>query len=136
MKNYFDTKKELEIARYRLSALEDKKNLLYVQILGGTSKQTDVKTTSLANNDKMANYLVKTYELDIKIENIKNEIGILEYTIKKMELAMREMKELEYRVFTMRFIDNMKVKHIARKLSYDTSTIYKIIKKIEENIKI
>lgn len=136
MKNYFDTKKELEIARYRLSALEDKKNLLYVQILGGTSKQTDVKTTSLTNNDKMANYLVKTYELDIKIENIKNEIGILEYTIKKMELAMREMKELEYRVFTMRFIDNMKVKYIARKLSYDTSTIYKIIKKIEENIKI
>lgn len=131
MKNYSDTKKELEIARYRLSSLEEKKDLLYVQIIGGTSKQVDVKVTSLNNNDKMTEYLVKTYDLDRKIEASKNEIRTLEYTLKKMELAMREMKDLEYKVFLMRFVDNMKVKQIARKLNYAPSHIYKIIKEIE-----
>lgn len=48
---------------------------------------------------------------------------------------MREMKALEYQVFVMRFIDNMKVKQIARKLGYDDSNIYKIIKRIENSIK-
>ena len=135
MKNYSDTKKELEIAKHRLSVLEEKKNILYVQILGGTSKQVDIKVTSLDNKDKMTEYLIKSYDLDKKIEVTKNEVGILDYTLKKMELAMREMKALEYQVFVMRFIDNMKVKQIARKLGYEASNIYKIIKRIENSIK-
>lgn len=136
MKNYFDTKKELEIAKFRLEALEDKKSILYTHILGGVSKQADVKVTrSSGNTDKMTNYLIETYELDRKIEALKNEIGTLEYTLKKMELAMREMKELEYQVFVMRFIDNMKVNQIAKKLGYSREQIYRIIREIQKKVK-
>lgn len=131
MKNYYDTKQELEIAKYRLSSLQERKELLYVQILGGTSKQTDVKVNKLSIDDKMSEYLIKTYELDRKIESAKNEVGLLEYTLKKMELAMREMKEIESKIFVMRFIDGLKVYQIARKIGYSKEQTYRIIKNIK-----
>ncbi len=134
MKNYYDTKQELEIAKYRLSSLEERKELLYVQVLGGTSKQTDVKVNKLSIDDKMSEYLIKTYELDRKIESAKNEVGLLEYTLKKMELAMREMKEIENKIFVMRFIDGLKVYQIARKIGYSKEQTYRIIKNIKQKI--
>ena len=134
MKNYYDTKQELEIAKYRLSSLEERKELLYVQILGGTSKQTDVKVNKLSIDDKMSEYLIKTYELDRKIESAKNEVGLVEYTLKKMELAMREMKEIENKIFVMRFIDGLKVYQIARKIGYSKEQTYRIIKNIKQTI--
>ena len=133
MKNYYDTKQELEIAKYRLSSLEERKELLYVQVLGGTSKQTDVKVNKLSIDDKMSEYLIKTYELDRKIESAKNEVGLLEYTLKKMELAMREMKEIENKIFVMRFIDGLKVYQIARKIGYSKEQTYRIIKNMTQN---
>ena len=134
MKNYYDTKQELEIAKYRLSSLEERKELLYVQVLGGTSKQTDVKVNKLSIDDKMSEYLIKTYELDRKIESAKNEVGLLEYTLKKMELAMREMKEIENKIFVMRFIDGLKVYQIARKIGYSKEQTYRTIKNIKQKI--
>lgn len=134
MKNYYDTKQELEIAKYRLSSLEERKELLYVQVLGGTSKQTDVKVNKLSIDDKMSEYLIKTYELDRKIESAKNEVGLLEYTLKKMELAMREMKEIENKIFVMRFIDGLKVYQIARKIGYSKEQTYRIIKNIKQKV--
>ena len=134
MKNYYDTKQELEIAKYRLSSLEERKELLYVQVLGGTSKQTDVKVNKLSIDDKMSEYLIKTYELDRKIESAKNEVGLLEYPLKKMELAMREMKEIENKIFVMRFIDGLKVYQIARKIGYSKEQTYRIIKNIKQKI--
>lgn len=134
MKNYYDTKQELEIAKYRLSSLQERKELLYVQVLGGASTQTDVKVNKLSIDDKMSEYLIKTYELDRKIESAKNEVGLLEYTLKKMELAMREMKEIENKIFVMRFIDGLKVYQIARKIGYSKEQTYRIIKKIKQKI--
>lgn len=134
MKNYYDTRKELEIAKYRLSSLEEKKELLYVNILGGTSKQSEIKVNKLSVDDKMSEYLIKTYELDRKIESVKNEVGLLEYTLKKMELAMREMKEIENKIFVMRFIDGLRVYQISKKVGYSKEQTYRIIKKIKEKI--
>ena len=65
---------------------------------------------------------------------------MLKYNLKKMEIAMREMKELEEKVFVMRYIDNKKVKHIARELNYTEKNIYRVLdiikEKIEKNRKI
>lgn len=140
MKNYYDTQRELEVAEIRLNVLQNKKNILFEKMMPKSSQIKEVVTNGGKQEDAYAKYIAEVYELDKELELKKNEVNMLKYNLKKMEIAMREMKELEEKVFVMRYIDNKKVKHIARELNYTEKNIYRVLdiikEKIEKNRKI
>lgn len=140
MKNYYDTQKELEVAEIRLNVLQNKKNILFEKMMPKASQIKEIVTSGGKQEDTYAKYIAEVYELDKELELKKNEVNMLKYNLKKMEIAMREMKELEEKVFVMRYIDNKKVKHIARELNYTEKNIYRVLdiikEKIEKNRKI
>ena len=98
------------------------------------SQIKEIVTSGGKQEDTYAKYIAEVYELDKELELKKNEVNMLKYNLKKMEIAMREMKELEEKVFVMRYIDNKKVKQITQELNYTKKNIYKILKKIKEKI--
>ena len=134
MKNYYDTQKELEVAEIRLNVLQNKKNILFEKMMPKASQIKEIVTSGGKQEDTYAKYIAEVYELDKEIELKKNEVNMIKYNLKKMEIAMREMKELEEKVFVMRYIDNKKVKHIARELNYSQENIYKILNTIKEKV--
>lgn len=134
MKNYYDTQKELEVAEIRLNVLQNKKNILFEKMMPKASQIKEIVTSGGKQEDAYAKYIAEVYELDKEIELKQNEVNMLKYNLKKMEIAMREMKELEEKVFVMRYIDNKKVKHIARELHYSQENIYKTLNTIKEKV--
>ncbi len=140
MKNYYDTQKELEVAEIRLNVLQNKKNILFEKMMPKASQIKEIVTSGGKQEDAYAKYITEVYDLDKEIELKQNEVNMLKYNLKKMEITIREMKELEEKVFVMRYIDNKKVKHIARELNYTEKNIYRVLdiirEKIEKNRKI
>lgn len=135
MKDYNDTKAELNIAEIRLSVLEGKKDRLFQQMMPQASKIKEVVISGSNQSDAYTEYMIKVYDLDKEIEKKRNEVNNLKYNLKKMELELKEMKGLEEKVFTMFFIDGIKVKEIARKLSYSKENIYKTLEKEKMKLK-
>ena len=99
----------------------------------GTSFDKElVSSANFGNN--FDQYLIEKEkkQIDAKLMEAKellNERGNL-LNVKEKEL--RASKALYDRIYTMRYIDNVRVMVIARKMSYSESQIYRILDRIEK----
>lgn len=132
MKNYFTQLTEINIAYMRLETLEEKKKILKDIITSCTSKIKDNASSGSFSNDKFDKYLIKLEEIEEDIRLTKEEISILEFNLKKMEGALRGLKGIEERIFTLKYIDGLTPKEIAPKIPCDISTVYRYIDKINK----
>lgn len=132
MKNYFTQLTEINIAYMRLETLEEKKKILKDIITSCTSKIKDNISSGSFSNDKFDKYLIKLEEIEEDIRLTKEEISILEFNLKKMEGALRGLKGIEERIFTLKYIDGLTPKEIAPKIPCDISTVYRYIDKINK----
>lgn len=133
MKNYHDTKCEMELIKLRLEVLKQKKEALR-SIAEPKSLITDklqVSPGTLEPDRKMITYLSLSEPIDKEIEVKQKECSFLEEKLMAMEKMLREAKGIEYQIFVMRFVDNMSVRQIARRLHYHRDNIYRILRKIK-----
>lgn len=132
MKNYYDQWKELEIAKTRLQALKEKKQLYFNQTQPRSKRiDGDMVTSSKVANNMFLNYAEKTERIDAQIDIIKKEIALMECYLKKMEKNLREMKGILEKIFVARYIDGLSVKKIAIKYNYSDSNVYELLRKIK-----
>ena len=90
------------------------------------------KSTNL-NNDAFLNYLCKTEKIDNEIIILNKEIKMLSKYLKAMENSLRNMNGSLEKVFVLRYIDELSINQICKKLHYSRSQIYRklsIIRKI------
>jgi len=150
IRNYNDTKNELEVAQLRLNYLLDKKEDLYVKYCGMTiPKLDDVRVqTSTVNKDTMAKYMEELTKinpntglsLDQEIEQQYNVVSKLKYYLNLMDYNLKNMKALEYKLYYFIVIDGRGitsgVNHLANVTNKDPRTIWKYYyPKIEKEIK-
>ena len=108
IRNYTNTKCELEMAKTRLSLLMDRKEKLYCKYFPITSKPKEVMVDGgNYNKDKMAEYMAELYDVDIGTgKSLAGEIQYQQETINKLEEYLNIMAEslskmtgIEYQLF-------------------------------------
>lgn len=135
MKNYYDQQQELEIAKERLQTLKEKKLMYFNETQPKSKKINGVMVKSSGHADKFTDYAARIETIDIEIDLLENEVKILNDYIKKMEYKLRTMKGTLEKVFVNKYIDNISVNEIAKKLNYSPVQIYRFLKKINKILK-
>lgn len=149
IRNYTDTRCELEMAKTRLSFLMDKKERLYRKYFPVTSKIKEVMSTgNLQNNDKMAEYLSELHDIDVGTgKSLADEISYqqinvdnLQKYINIMNNTMSELNGIEYQLYYEIVVLGINitkaVENVASKNNKDTRTIWKhYYPKIKKDVK-
>lgn len=133
MKNYYDQLNELKVAQNRLKSLKEKKKIFFNNTQPKSAVYfSDTRNTNL-NSEAFLSYLCKTENIDNEIIALNKEIKMLNKYLKAMENSLRNMNGSLEKVFVLRYIDELSINQICKKLHYSRSQIYRklsIIRKI------
>ena len=108
IRNYTNTKCELEMAKTRLNLLMDRKEKLYCKYFPITSHIKEVMVDGgCKNNDKMADYLHELHDVDIGTgKSLAEEITYQQQTVDNLQGYLNNMAEslskmtgVEYQLF-------------------------------------
>lgn len=108
IRNYTNTKCELEMAKTRLNLLMDRKEKLYCKYFPLTSKIKEVIVDGGEHNtDKMADYLYELHDVDIGTgKSLADEITFEQQNVDKLQGYLNDMNEslskmtgIEYQLF-------------------------------------
>lgn len=108
IRNYTNTKCELEMAKTRLNLLMDRKEKLYCKYFPITSHIKEVMVDGgCKNNDKMADYLHELHEVDIGTgKSLAEEITYQQQNVDKLQGYLNNMADslskmtgIEYQLF-------------------------------------
>lgn len=147
IRTYANTKAELNIAEERLHLLMDRKDELYTRFFPLTARQNDSGVHSNKRSDPMADYIAELEKinpitgksLDDEITEVRNEVGKLQYYIKRMEYVLEHTTGIENELFTWVAVKGYSptraAEFVAEKYKKDLSTIWKYhYPKIKEEI--
>ena len=138
MKLYYVQQSELKLARERLKTLEERKHMYLRRVTSTVQVIKDVVVVGGKTPDRMSEYVIKCEEIDKEIAELKEEIKILENSIKAMDQYLEESKDkadIEGQVFILHYKDGRKPDEIANILPCGIATVYRKIKKIEKKLK-
>lgn len=116
--------------RIALRNLKEQRQRVVDSVFSITSQLSGMPS-SHQHKDKMAEYVAQNEEL---IERIAKAEAELEGIILEADLMLSQLPEQQYRVTRMWYIEDMKVRKIAKKLNYSVPYIYKIMNKAREHI--
>lgn len=148
IKNYTNTRCELEMARVRLNWLMDKKEKLYCKYFPVTVKPKEISVDGGQNSDKMSEYLQELYEVDLgtgrslasEIEEQQINIDKIETYLLKMNKSLSEMKGLEYQLFYEIVVNGTNISKAVDKIAEgnnkESNTVWKnYYRKIKNELK-
>ena len=149
IRNYTDTKCELEMAKTRLRLLTDKKEKLYCKYFPITPKLKEIMVSGGEhNNDKMADYVHELHEIDLGTgKSLADEIIYQQQNVDKLQGYINDMNEslskmsgLEYRLYYEIVVKGVNVTKAVENISEfsdkDTRTIWKnYYNKIKKDVK-
>ncbi len=148
IRNYTNTKCELEMAKTRLNLLMDRKEKLYCKYFPITSHLKEIIIDGgEKNNDKMADYLAELHDIDLGTgKSLAEEITYEQQNVNKLQGyldtmadSLSKMTGIEYQLFYEIVYRGIKitkaVENIAEKNSIEPQTIWKnYYKKIKKYI--
>lgn len=136
MKNYYTQLSELRIAETRLETLKNQKEALETRINNITSKLKEVAVFSNVSTDKMTEYVIKSEELDKKIEEAEEEVKILKKGLLMMEEILENISGIEERIFRLYYIENKNPTQISFIIPCARDTVYRYLRKINKKVKV
>lgn len=150
IRNYGDTKNELEIAQSRLDVLETKQQRLFNKYFPTTTfiKDILIQPVNKDNDNNMINYLTELDKIDKKTNmSLRDEIlhqtaiiNTLKPIINLMEHNLKKMKGIEYKLYYAIVVEGRGITggidHVSYEVNKDVSTIWRVYyPKIEKEIK-
>ena len=136
MKNYYDTKAELEVKKLRLKVLYRRKESLksLVEPKSVVTDKIAVDGGDKSPDEAFVSYTHAKLPIDEEIKQLADECKYLESELAIMEKAMRQMSDIRYRIFVMRYLDGMSAVQISTKLHYSREHVHYILRKIDSNL--
>ena len=148
IRNYTNTKCELEMAKTRLNLLMDRKEKLYCKYFPITSKAKEIMVDGGdRNNDKMADYLAELHDIDIGTgKSLEEEITYQQQNVDKLQGylnvmadSLSKMTGIEYQLFYEIVYNGVNITKAVDKIANDNNiepvTIWKnYYKKIKKYI--
>lgn len=147
LRNYTNTKCELEMAKTRLNLLIDKKIAIYDKYFGITATYKDVSVDGGEDVDNMVEYMSEITTIDIgtgmsivdEITHQQKRITKLQKYLEEMSEALGKMTGIEYQLFYEIIFKgtniSQAVEKIAEENGKDVSTVWKYnYKKIKKDV--
>ncbi len=136
MKNYYDTKRELEIRKLRLKLLYKRREALK-SLVEPKSVVTDkiiIDPGTIEPDENISNYTHAKIPIDEEIENLEKEIEDLTSTLTGIEKELREHTGLDRRIFVMKYLDKLTSRRIACTVGYSKRHVDRILESIDKRI--
>lgn len=134
MRNYYDTKIEIELCQIRLDRLKEQKFLAQSIIYPKSSQIKEVPVASTISKDPLLEYVQKIEEIEEQINLIQQQMKSLQIDLCKMESVLRDVKEPLNRIFVYKYVDGLPVRDIARKMHFSQRRTYQLLEKIETKL--
>ncbi len=80
-------------------------------------------------------YADNNSEVDKEIRETKEKINNREGRLRIMGEILRGVHDIKYRIFVMKYLDNISSREIARRLNYSRRRIDQLLEVIEFNLK-
>lgn len=149
IRNYTDTKCELDIAKSRLNFLMEKKEELYSKYFPLTSSPSEVNVTNGSHTDDemMIHYMQELYEVDFgtgksladEIEEVQKRVKKIQYYLDMMDETLSKMKGIEYQLYYEIVIKGTStskaIETIAEKNNIDIRSAWRNYKNIKKDVK-
>ena len=136
MKNYYDTRKELELIKLRLNALHTQKESLksLVEPKSVVTDKVMVDSNVGSPDTSIVTYLYLLSNIEKESKEKIDRLHYLESKLRSMEEILRGIQDVRYKIFVMHYIDNLSAKQIGRKLCYSRRHIERILKGISNDV--
>lgn len=141
MRNYYNTKLDLENKKDRIAVLEHNIEKANSQLYKTTSTLKDVVTSGGASsNGKMARLIADIQEWQNELMDLKEDILYLTPYVEKMEKRVNAMVGVEKEVFEgfySKYANKRtgeRVRILANKLMYSEARIYQILEKVNKEL--
>lgn len=130
IRNYTNTKCELEMAKTRLNLLMDRKEKLYCKYFPITAHIKEVMVDGGSeNNDKMADYLHELHEVDIgtgkslaeEIAYQQQNVDNLQGYLNNMADSLSKMSGIEYQLFYEIVYKGVKISRAVEKIATENN---------------
>ena len=124
-------------AQKKYDAILSEKEILFNKTQPKATNYSAEKVRGGETNNSFDIYLIAKDEklIDERLDEIKAILEDRKDLLKMKEEELRESKNVHDRIYVCRYLDRIKVRRIARIVSYSEIQIYRILKQIEKNVK-
>lgn len=132
---YHDLKLKYNEAKRDYEKALDKKVKLFYDTQPQAVKVKEIVNHISPTSDKFLNYCADIEIVEFEIDKTRNILGVREYQLKLKEKELRESEELLDKIYVLKYLHRMKVKHIAIRINYSREQTYRYLREIEEKLK-
>ena len=95
------------------------------------------KVSSCPQGDSFASYLIEKERkrIDERLNEAKDNFEERLILLTQKEYDLRESKQVDDRIYTMRMLDRVRIKRIAKAINYSESHVKRRLRKIRQKIK-
>lgn len=140
MKNYFNTRLDLENKKDRVEVLEHKIEKANSQLYKITSSLSENTGGGKREKDKIGKLLADIQEWQVELMDIKEDILYLTPYVEKMEKRVNAMVGVEKEIFEGFYNtyankrSGERVRVLANKLGYSEPRIYQLLNKVNKDL--
>ena len=135
MKNYYNSKLELENAKDRIIILEHDIEDIKLKLLKITgSLENNNSSGGSRVQSKIHTYTIQKIAKEEELKEKKEQVKFLEPIVEAMGKRVNAMVGLKKEVFEMFYGKNIKPKHIALLKDYSVQRIYQLLDEVNEEL--
>lgn len=131
-KTYEEYKNRYYMTQQNYNDLLTEKERLFVRTQPNAIRYDKLNVKSSPNSNVLEDYVIEKekQQLDQRIDEMKKLLDDRRNLMLLKEAELRKSKDMYDRIYTMRYLEDMSVERIAKKVNYSVSQVYRILTKI------
>lgn len=131
-KTYEEYKNRYYMTQQNYNDLLTEKERLFVRTQPNAIRYDKLNVKSSPNSNVLEDYVIEKEkkQLDRRIAEMKVLLDDRRNLILLKEAELRKSRDMYDRIYTMRYLEDMSVERIAKKVNYSVSQVYRILTKI------
>ena len=131
-KTYEEYKNRYYMTQQNYNDLLTEKERLFVRTQPNAIRYDKLNVKSSPNSNVLEDYVIEKEkkQLDRRIAEMKVLLDDRRNPMLLKEAELRKSKDMYDRIYTMRYLEDMSVERIAKKVNYSVSQVYRILTKI------
>ncbi len=131
-KTYEEYKNRYYMTQQNYNDLLTEKERLFVRTQPNAIRYDKLNVKSSPNSNVLEDYVIENEkrQLDRRIAEMKVLLDDRRNLMLLKEAELRKSKDMYDKIYTMRYLEDMSVERIAKKVNYSVSQVYRILTKI------
>lgn len=132
---HYEIKQKYLKEKNKYDSLIEKKAMLMIQTQPKATDLTKEPVSGGGNSNAMEMFVQRLEELDPEITIARNKRDLEEYLLKKKEIELSTSSDTLDKVYYLKYVKRMKVRHISINIGYSKEQTYRKLREIEQKMK-